>query len=221
MVDDIAAQPSFMPAKEMVKREIGNANMHQFQIGHVGMSNDYSTQSKQIEVDKKRLNINPYNLKPASNMVLKQYASNFEIGNQQEPLQTTSSQTYMQPEQVVTQNETSKQRDKLAKSNFVIGTDASIFQSTNQATENKLKLHYQQGKSGIDRNEVIKVFEQAKTTSVKFNQSPSIDYKTEAMTNFIDLPQSKTVSLKEQLTKTNIPIESSVASGMMQTVSMV
>jgi hypothetical protein len=52
--------------------------------------------------------------------------------------------------------------------------------------EAPLKLHYKEGKSAIDHKEVSLLYEKAKLDSIKFNVAPTVDYRSEAMSNFTE-----------------------------------
>lgn len=63
--------------------EVLNSNLHRVKIGHAGMANDYSTQSKQILVDQKRMSTSPYVVNSSiAKPKVSIYSSNFELGHE-------------------------------------------------------------------------------------------------------------------------------------------
>lgn len=72
--------------------------------------------------------------------------------------------------------------------------------------EAPLQQHYKQGKPAIDHQEVEKLYQQAKLDSIKFNAASTIDYISEAMSNFTNQPNiQRNTSLKSKFLKSNIP----------------
>lgn len=68
-------------------------------------------------------------------------------------------------------------RERLAKSNFNIGlNEVHQSESTKQAMEGQMQKHYESGKPVMDMSEVQGVYQRAKLDSVKFMQSPIVEY---------------------------------------------
>lgn len=53
--------------------------------------------------------------------------------------------------------------------------------------EAPLQQHYREGKPAFDQQEVSALYEKAKLDSIKFNVAQPIDYRSEAMCNYVTL----------------------------------